>query len=325
MRNIVAFSENEDHLIQQLRENIRKIGKAAGLEGIENNINALKDLAKAISQYPSILGKQSLGGSSRSIDTLVDNLCVKDPMDLILHIPTKAILGQGFAVAKINLFFMLFYLVRDSEELKENKDRILEIINNNIFTLMAEEVFLSLISDKKVKLTVRTQAGYLLATVWEFRIDHGVKEFAPLLSNIWIARKKIKPVFGTMLGLSELFNLSRETDPVLLDYLLRPEIKQDELDALQEFLMGLTYEELSELYGIMEKDGKSTLSKKEINSLVGGKRMYPEYREDDPRELYRSFQNRRRNSLYRSRSGVVGPKKSIEEYIMCYLLERPAE
>jgi len=133
------------------------------------------------------------------------------------------------------------------------------------------------------------------------------------------------PSFGTLMGISELFSMAHnESGRIWLDFLTRDEVTQDEMDALLEFLMGLSFEEQECIEQAMEKRGVHSLSVKLINELLGETRNYPDYTTDDPREIFRSFRHRKNNAIFRARARRAGPKKTMEEYLMCYLLAIPA-
>lgn len=325
VKKLQVLSENEEEIAERISRNLTFTNKSEEVLALETNRTALFDLANSISRYPSILREQTLMGVPRSIETLVSNLCVRDSVDLLFHMPTKALLGKGFAVAKINFFFMLLYLSRSMSELWSEEPAILSVINKNIFTIMAEDVFLSLIADQSVSLHVRTNAAYLLANVWEYRIDHGVKEFMPILDSLWRARKDIRCAFGTLTGVSELFGLADRLGASWLEFLSKEELSQEEVDSLREFLFGLSYEEMKRVLGEMEGKSRNSIDSAEIAEILGDDTNYPEYAENDPREFYRSFRHRKRNAISRLRNGSDGPKRTLEEYIMIYLLSRPAQ
>lgn len=324
MNDIIVFRHDERTIISAIKDTLEKENRAEELASVENTIHALQELARSISLYPSIIGTQHLGSSSRSIETLVETLCVRDVMDLLLHVPTKAILGKGYSVAKVNLFFMLLYLSREEPSLNELENGIIEIATRNVYGVMAEEVYQALIGDRNISLHIRTNAAYNLAQIWEHRIDCGVREFSPILGNIWSARKKLKPAFGTLLGFSELFMLTEKFDDSLSDFFTTDEVDEDMLYSLQEFLMGLSYEEMRLLMVKMEEAGKSSLSINEIEDMLGDSKIHPRYTYTDPREIYRSFRLRKKNAQYRAMTGQPGPKKTIEELLMAYLLLRPS-
>jgi hypothetical protein len=322
MNSIILFRKDERKIIDTMKE---RLGDgAAEIESLETNLKALEELADSISKYPSILESQRLGSSQRSLETLVDTLCGDDINDLLLHMPTKAILGKGFAVAKVNFFFLLLYISREKKPLQDLAGRLGEIITRNIYAILAEEVYLSIISDRDTPLHVRTNAAYNLVNLWEHRIDCGVREFAPILGSLWSARKKLKPAFGTLLGFSELFMLTEESDDSLVGFFNQDTIHEDVLYSLQEFLMGLSYEEMGLLFSRMVADRKSSLSVEEIDKILGAERVHPRYDYSDPREIFRSYMLRKKNSQFRALSAIPGPKKTFEENLMSFLLSRPA-
>ncbi len=328
MKKIILFHKEEKRLLDQFLDILKREKRNSDRDSIEHSRNALKDLAEAISMYPPIMGKQQLGNISRSVETLIDMLCMKEDPDLILHIPTKALVGKGFLIAKINFFYMFLYLAKgigDSREIQDVLHELKMIISNNIFTLMSEEVFLSIIEDRKNSMHIRTNAGYLLANIWEYRLDHGIREFAPILSNIWKAREQLKPAFGTLMGFTELFKLSQGLDPLWLEFIDQALSTEEETSSLEEFLFGLSFEEISRLRGFMELTERNCLSPEDIFQVIGESSAYPRYDPDDSREFYRSFRHRLINTKVRKRARLMGPKKTIEEYIICYLLSRPSE
>lgn len=324
MPKIIVFSENELEIIEELKTTLAKLNSTRELQAISSQEIGLKELASSISKYPSILREQHLSTHARSFETLINNLCVKEITDIVFHIPTKAILGQGFSIAKINFFFQIYYLYKSLHKSEEDKNRILELISHIVFTILVEEVFLGIISDKAIPIHIRTNAGYFLVNIWEYRIDYGVKEFAPILNNVWRAKKNQTPSFGTMMGITELFRICGTNNPILLEFLERNELNQEEIDSLYEFLMGLSYEEMEQLRKKMVSIKKFSLSMEEVEKFID-KSIYPEYESKDPRELYRSFRDRKNHAIFREKSKTQGPKKTMEEYIMCYLLTRPEQ
>lgn len=310
MRKIIPLKPQEEQIVADIKKFLQKKNKSQELNILSNNEEALHDLARSISKYPSIFGTQSLGRDSRSVDTLVDNLQVHDVTDLLLHVPTKALLGKGFSTAKINFFYMIYYIVREHVKVDSLQDLIMDAISNSVFTIMAEEVFLSILMDREIAKHIRNNAGYLLVNIWEYRIDHGVSEFAPVLIKIWETRKTIKPAYGTMMGISELFRIVENNSTVWMDYLQHEGLSDDDVSALREFLLGLTYEEMKLLNDNMDRTGKSCLNENEMDIILGERKIYPEYKYDDPRELFKSYRHRHKNASFRSRAGLEGPQKN---------------
>jgi hypothetical protein len=109
---------------------------------------------------------------------------------------------------------------------------------------MSEEVFVSIISDKSIDMEIRYRAGFFLARIWEYRIYRGMEELEPVLTDLWISRFKFTPTFGTMEGITEITAFCTQRNPLWIKFLGDVEFNDDMLDALKEYLMGLTYEEI---------------------------------------------------------------------------------
>lgn len=325
LKEIILFSRAEEDLITAVASIMSETGRTEDVKTIDDNRHALEELARSISLYPSILSEHRLAGESRSIDSLIRHLCTTWVPDMILHIPTKAVLGRGYTIAKINFFIMLRYIIRKTGRLAEYDGQALSLITGNVFTLTAEEVFISLIEDMRIDEEVRFRAGFLVAHLWEYRIDYGVREFSPILQSLWKSREKLVPNFGTMLGFSELCMLADETENSWFDFLQRDGLTEEEINALEEFIFGLTHEEILYLRRNMETNGKISLSRQEVESLLDRPHRYPGYWSDDPREPYRSYRDRKHHSRFRARAVVPGPRKTLEEYLMAFLLSRQDE
>ncbi|MBN1501193.1 MAG: hypothetical protein JW982_13610 [Spirochaetes bacterium] len=317
---LVVFNDDESNLIFKCLAEVEKRNNSEAAERIKNNINALIELARAISQYPSILKKSNLFGEEQSAETLIEMLCQQEDIDQTMHIPTKAMLGKGFLVAKINFFRMIEFIASRTPELRDESVMIHEDITAIIFTIMSEDVFLSIIEDKKLPETIRNRAAFLLANIWEYRLNYNVKDFAPILNSIWEGRKKLIPVFGTLLGTSELMMMSFDIDKKWLEFLNDKSDDKEVFQALEEFLFTLTFEELENLRKKMTELRLTSVKKEEIQNITGKKQMYAEFNHSDTREMYRFFRDRKHNAHFRQRAEIPGPKKTIEEYIMCHIL-----
>jgi hypothetical protein len=326
LRKIILFNDAESKVVKQLKGILRKMSKNEQLYKIANNETALQELAKSISWYPSVLQEQELAGDKRNIMTLVQNLCFIDVKDMIFNLPTKAILGQGYSIAKVNFFYMLLYIIKEDGDI-EDKDylrfTILEIIKNNIFSIMSEEVFIAIVTDRNISMEIRSSAGFLLANIWEYRIYSGVKEFAPILLDVWRIKDNFDPSYGTMLGVSELFSIFFQADQAWLDFLQKDDLSQNEIDSLQEFLFGLSFEDLKKLSDKMIVLNKRILTKSDVAEILGENSSKLNNKSNDPRDFFRSFSYRKNTAIYRKRGNIEGPKRTLEESLMCFLLNRP--
>jgi hypothetical protein len=317
---LVVFDDHESEILGLCMKAAKDNNLSDEGANISLNTDALIELARAISQYPSILGSRQWGSTIRSVESLVQMLCCNHAVDKLMHIPTKAVLGKGFLIAKINLMFTMKYMADQVDELNDKSPVILQVITNIVFTLMSEEVFLAIIEDRAMPEEIRNRAGFLLANIWEYRLNQSAKDFAPILNSIWEARKALCPAYGTMMGFSEISRMSQSTPPAWLSFLQSIENSEEAYQSLEEFLFNLTYEEISHLRMEMQRRNMGVVSQDNIEGLIGSKFVYPRFDETDPREMYQFFRHRKINARFRRRADQPGPKKTIEEYLMGFLL-----
>jgi len=322
VKKIQVFTEKEENLIHNIKTMMRQTHKNEEYNMVSETQSSLIILADSISRYPSIFGIQHLGQNERSIDTLVENLCNHREIDFVLNTPTKAVLGRSFTVAKINFFLMLEYICRSSNGLCSMDHDIKFMVTHNVFSLMAEDVFTSIISDETLDIGERKEAAYLLARIWEFRIYKGVEEFAPILVNLWKSHIDFIPAYGTMAGISEITSFCLKSHPQWLSFIQDEDFTDDTLKSLLEYLMGLSHEEIEKIKYYMEKNSIKTLTREQIDEILSSRKTYKVNDYYDPREMYNFYIKRRENANFRKKSKIPGPQKTIEEYVMCYMLKK---
>jgi hypothetical protein len=321
MKTIQVFSESEELIISSTKKMLGSYGGMEDTRVIEDTLESLQMLARSISNYPSLLDQQILGKHSRTLDTLVDNLCSHSGLNLLLNTPTKAILGRGFTIAKMNFFILISYICADYLHLCSGKDNIRKVISLNVFSIMAEEVFISIISDDTIEITLREKAGLLLARIWEYRIYRGIEELEPILTDLWISRHSFKPAFGTMQGITEITTFCADRNVMWLNFLEDNDFNEDTLDALREYLMGLSYEEMTKIEDYMQLESISSFNIADVEKVIENTKSYPMIDYHDPREMYHFYARRKNNAIFRKKSCMRGPKRTIEEYIICYMLK----
>jgi len=321
MKSIHVFNEYEEAIIAGLEKILMNTGKNGEIGLVENILSSLHLMAESISRYPSLLDQQILGKHSRSLKTLVENLCLYPGLNLLLNTPTKAVLGRAFTIAKMNFFILIYYLCTDNEKVCSVKDELTKIISLNAFSITAEEVFVSIISDDSVDINIRIKAGFFLARIWEYRIYKGMEELEPVLTDLWISRFSFTPTFGTMEGITEVTSFCSKRNPLWLDFFNDSEFTGDMLEALKEYLMGLSYEEIIKIEKYMEINSISSLKTEAIDSILMFPRSYSMTDSIDPREMYHFYVKRKNNAVFRKKSSIKGPQRTIEEYIICYMLK----
>lgn len=321
MESIKIFDTEEEAIVNDVSVVLEKSHNTDDFIRMANTLSAIQKLGESIIMYPSLLDHQYLGKHSRSVETLVINICEHRGLDLLLNTPTKALLGRNFAIAKMNFFMMISYLCSDYKNLCHIGSYIKQVIYNYVFSIMAEDVFISIISDRSINNSTRRTAAFLLARIWETRVYKGVQELSPMLIDLWKSRLTFNPSYGTMAGISEITKFCTANSPMLIDFITGCEFSEDMLEALREYLMALSYREIVKVKEYMQNNSLDSITNEGITKILGAKRAYPLHDPDDPRELYNFFTRRNDNAQYRSKSGINGPKKTIEEYIICYLIE----
>jgi len=287
---------------------------------LEGMVLRLRTMAELIRDSPSL--SSSWEGGAFSSKSLIDQLCRVADYDVDLHIPTKAVLGQAYVIAKINLLKAIRYTLNDVQAAPELGERVEREVAQSIYTKLAEELFVSIVTDPSATPSVKTGAARFLFRIWEQRLLIEVDDFAPVLESAWQARSKLLPILGTMLGTHEVFRLFQEArDKRFLDYFGGDDVEEDELLAFEEFLFGLSHEEIARLREHMTVEGRAVVTLEAARALLGTT--------DPPRKhaaqaLYTSYKKRRVNAAHRALTGASGPKKTAEEYVMIAFLSAGA-
>lgn len=288
---------------------------------IEGMVTRLGTLATLIRDAPSMASSWDAGTRRTfSAESLIEELCRVHEYDLDLHIPTKAVVGQAYLVAKINLLKALGYTLEATcapRDLIEQMDRE---VAQSIYTKLAEELFVTIVTDPQSPRRVKSGAARFLYRIWEQRLLIEIDDFAPLLESAWAARSKLLPVLGTMLGTHEVFRLFQEAhDKRFLDFFGDDDVEEEPLLAFEEFLFGLSHEEIGRIRGNMTEEGRACISLDQARALLGHAEASPSD-ESGASALYTSYKKRRLNAVHRGLTAAPGPKKTAEEYVMIAFL-----
>ena len=292
---------------------------------LEGMIARLGTLATLIRDAPSMASSWDAATRRRfSAESLVEELCRVHEYDLDLHIPTKAVVGQAYLVAKINMLKALGYMLEAAQAPRHLIEQIDHEVAQSIYTKLAEELFVALVTEPEVPRRVRSGAARFLYRIWEHRVLIEIDDFAPLLESAWAARSKLLPVLGTMLGTHEVFRLFQEAhDQRFLDYFGGEDVEEEPLLAFEEFLFGLSYEEIARIRASMAEEGRACISLEQARALLGHVGSSP-IDESGAAALYTSYKKRRLNAGHRALIGAPGPKKTAEEYVMIAFLQAGA-
>jgi len=289
-------------------------------------LGRLERTASLVRDTPSMAASWRVrGGRNFSGESLVELLCRVPDYDLDLHVPTKAIIGQGYLIAKINFFKALRYALEPLDAPQELTTGLALELGKAIYAKLAEELFLSIVTDVTAPADVKTGAARYLARIWDERLVIAVDDFAPLLESTWRARSKLLPILGTMLGTYEVFQLFREAcDLRFLDYFGGDDVGLEQLIAFEEFLFGLSHEEITKLRQHMRDEAKSVMTLDGARELLGRTKMSWMPMNEGAQALYTSYKKRRVKANYRALTGAEGPKRTAEEYVMMAILHAGA-
>jgi hypothetical protein len=235
------------------------------------------------------------------------------------------VVGQAYLVAKINFFKALAYTLDAVDGPAPLRERVELEVGQSVYTKLAEEVFVSIVTDRAAAPRAKTGAARFLFDIWEDRLLIAVDDFAPLLESTWRARSKLLPVLGTMLGAHEVFRLFQEAaDHRFLDYFGEDDVEEEQLLAFEEFLFGLSHEEIARLRAHMGQEGRSCISLDEARTLLGNAKPSMLPQPNTAQSLYSSYKKRRLNAAHRALTSASGPKKTAEEYVLLAFLEAGA-
>ncbi|MDC7125108.1 MAG: hypothetical protein PQJ46_06055 [Spirochaetales bacterium] len=320
MSNIIVFTKEEETFIKDIM-NIINQKNPEEASYIQSRMETLKKLAETASEFPSFRDTKTIGNSTFSMESLIEMICDMDFADQIMYVPTKVIVGRSYVVSKVNFILMLKYEAESIEELSGHVKTIDKIAGMNIYGLMSEEVYLSLIQEKDLDIELKKRAAVRLMNIWEYRLTQSAEDYAPMLSSLWKSRKKLSPIYGTMMGMSEMLQITQTIDPVWFDFIGSSEYSDSVLQSLEEFLFNLTYEELCHIREIMLEKKITSIDKKNIESLLHLENIYSDFNNADPREMLMFYKQRKKNAELRKKARKPGPTKTIEEYILLFLLK----
>lgn len=288
---------------------------------IEDALGRLGRAAELVRSCPPIQ-RSFRGRKEVSSETLIELLCRLPDYDLDLHIPTKAVLGQAYLIAKINFFKGVNYALEGVGASGELLEKIDFEAGQSIYTKLGEELFLSIVTDPTGNKAVKVRAARALFEIWENRLSAEIDDFAPVLESVWVARNQMRPVLGTLKGSHELLRMFANTqDHRFLDHFTIDEVSEEEVQAFEEFLFGISHEEIQKLRSHLETQSRSTVSHEDARGILGrNKESWAPV--GGPQALYSSYKKRKVKAAYRVLTNSDGPKKTAEEYVMTSFLEK---
>ncbi len=309
-----------DRLLRSTRRSDpRRYAHAVQLSG------CLRKIGDAFTSYPSIFEDQETETPDRSIETLITAL-LHDGCRHTILLPTKIAVGKALMIARFNTYGFLLKTCNGRCGPSHGVSELQRRWESLIFSLLLEEVYQLVIErPDRYSEAQRRRSALDLLHLWEHRSDRNVPAYAPVLLDLWRARKQVAPVFGTMLGTRELILISSVLSDTWHDFLSTCGDDAETIHAVEEFIFGLSYEQISSVRSIMNARKKMVIDRESLMEMLGGDAHVPEIESSDPREMYRFFQTRVRNANRRSIARTEGPHRTLEEILLMFLLETRAD
>jgi hypothetical protein len=284
---------------------------------VKERFQCLKGLGDAISQYPSVRSIQIMRGKHRGEENLVEALSSFSSASHLFHIPTRVVATRSFMVAKFHAFSMLSMLVRDIPIFYLPLRRLMLAI---VCTIMVEEVYFSCLEDLSFDKEAKVSLANDLISLWDSGRDPRSIRHLPALESLWVARDAAPPTFGTMEGSSELIRISMDMGKDWHGFLVQATEYRETRWALEEFLFGLSYEEILKVRSRLARFGLSAVGRDEVRSYIGSQPAYRTVKDSDPRTIYDFYIDRREAALFRRRIDLPGPQQTLEEIYLKYLI-----
>ncbi|MBU1220814.1 hypothetical protein KKF34_08690 [Myxococcota bacterium] len=275
-------------------------------------------------QMPELGSEFEASTKDESFRLLINDLLKGNPEDFELKLPIRTIMGKALIDMEISFWGYLWYTLSATDMEKSASELSISIQNflsDRIFNKMTAELLLSVCTNYDVEPVTRKEAVKYLLTLWEDTSLRAMRSFAPLMESIWRARSQAKIILGTMMGIREILDLlAHGATPHFLEFLSKNSENQDIIDAFREFIFGATYEELRLKDEIQKKDGV-VCKECEDPECTGGIRVDYESPRESTLGIYRFFNKRRLEAVGRQITGLPGPKRTAEEYLLIYFIE----
>ncbi len=319
------FTAREADLVHRLTAFARDgAGDAAkSLEvALDDGYHRLGAIALALESYPALGENTKLADKERSMRSLVDTLERGGGHAIEWSLPTKAILSRTYGIAKVNFWTSLKYVLMPlaSDASRDLLGGIEEAIEEAVYTRLAEELYGSFAASQNTTPRLKRAAIEHIIDLWEGRVRLATNQFCPILRSAWHARQRAPRVFGTMMGAQEIFQLLfQNCDERFLEVFTESEADDAMIQAFEEFLFDLPYENLEAVRKKMRDAEAGVVGADEVADFLGYSTLRPMLA--GAKDLYSSFRRRRVKAKYRTSLNVPGPLRTAESYVLEALLE----
>jgi len=280
-------------------------------EAAAATLERLRALGDAAFAYPSVRDARFMRGEVFDEGRLVESLLEFSSSSRLLRIPTKIVAMRSFLVAKFHAFSMLCALSADASG--GLRDRARGICFSVVSTLIAEAVYFSFLGDPVFSRENKATVALDLIDLWDSGVDlRGLRNFSAL-SSLWLARNSSPPNFGTMNGNAELLRLTMSLDEEWREFLVSEANSEQTRWALEEFLFGLSWEEIQRIRADLEARGIDAVGTEGVRGYVDSPSGFFGVDQEDPRTFYDFFVERRDACAFRKKLPAPGPAHTLEE------------
>jgi len=313
-----VLSAEEELLVERIEDWLKE-KSPHDFELVRNRFQLLRNLGNAIFDYPSIKDTGFLRGILVDENQIAESLLAFSGASHLLRTPSKVVAMRSFLVAKFHAFSLLSELTRGNDSLNT---QVRNISFSVVFTLMAEDVYFSCLEDPGFSSHTKAKLADDLIALWDSGTDKRSIRHLLALSSLWNARDSAPPSFGTMDGNTELLRISFDMgkDTEWEDFLKEESTNDKTRWALEEFLFGLSYEEIRQVRGRLKRYGVLSVGRSEVRSYLDSSPVYTVVNDDDPRMIYDFFIERRDACRLRKRVSSPGPLHTLEEIYLKYRL-----
>jgi hypothetical protein len=229
--------------------------------------------------------------------------------------PTKVVAMRSFLIAKFHAFSLLSSLSSTRADFHKEVKAVVFFVFCN---LMAEAVYFSCLDDPGFWHNTKASLADDLIALWDSGADQRGFRHLSALSSLWRARESSPPVFGTMNGNTELLRITMDLEEDWSDFLVVESTNDETRWALEEFIFGLSWEEIHKVRFRLERFGINAVTFNEIRSYLDAKPAYSVVDSNDPRAFYDFFIERRDACILRKRVSAPGPRHTLEEIYLKY-------
>jgi len=311
-----VLSEEEELLVGKIGDWLRE-ERSQDYTLVTERFRRLRNLGNAVFDYPSIKDTKYLRDILVNEHQLTESLLAFSAASHLLRTPAKVAALRSFLIAKFHAFSLLSRLTEGNDILHKPARNISFSI---VFTLMAEDVYFSCLEDPGFSNDTKSRLAEDLIALWDSGTDPRSVRHLMALFSLWTARDASPPSFGTMDGNTELLRISIDMDieTEWVDFLKEESTNNKTRWALEEFLFGLSYEEILQVRSRLKRYSIAAVSHDEVRSYLDSKPVYSIVNDHDPRTIYDFFIERRDACLLRKRVSAPGPLYTLEEIYLKY-------